>query len=200
MELEDLKKSWKTMDEKLKNKQLVNDDDLLKMIQSKKSNAQKSQKTILKSSILILIITVILIGYFVATAKGHRLVLGESAFWIIIGLAAVALPWSIYTIRYLQRTNIFTMPLATVIERVNRYNYWMVIERILGAIILFVMALLSIIHLQIWEYNGWFPYLICGIWVLAFVFYFLLINKITFRRLKKIRKNLDELKEVDNSL
>lgn len=194
MELDDLKKSWKEMDEKLQTKQLINDDELNKIVQTRKNSAYKSQKALLGNNLIILITSLILIAYFIITGETQK-----PLFPIIIGLAAIAIPWSIYTMRYLRKTNIYEMPLATVIERINRYNYWMTIERVAGALILFILALISVIHLQIWKTSGWFPYFVCGIWIAGFIAYFLIVNKITFRRLRDIRRNLDELKEVDDT-
>lgn len=198
MELDDLKKSWKTIDEKLQDKQLITDDELAKIMQQKMSNAHSSQKALVRTNLVILALAVPVLIFFLWMYAGREYVLGKFYFWTIIGLAVVALPWSVYTIRYLKNTRIYDMPLTVVVERINRYNYWMMAERVIGIIILFALALISIIHLQLWKIGGWFPYFVYGVWGTAFIVYLLCINRLTFRRLKKIRRNLAELKEVND--
>jgi|GEM_PF-506940 hypothetical protein len=198
MELDDLKKSWQTMDEKLQSKQLLKDDELLKMIQNKKKNAQKSQRSLVNINLIGLSLATILILFVLLTQETEKLVLGKLYWWTLVAFTAIGIPWNIYTVRYLHKTNILEMPLATVVKRINRYNYWMTIERVIGAVALFIFALISIIKLQTWKLNGFLPWFIYGIWIIAFIVYFLFVNKVTFKRLRLIRRNLDELKEVNN--
>ncbi|NDV60096.1 hypothetical protein [Bacteroides sp. 519] len=197
MELDDLKKSWQTIDEKLQSKQFIKDEELLKIIQTKKTSAHKAQKGLVNYNLIILGITVILFAYILLSKEKYFLVLGDLFIGVLVLLIAIVIPWNIYTLRYLYKTDIYNMPLTTVVKRINKYNYWMTVERVVGAMIIFGFALSSIIVLQPWTINGWFPYFVYGIWTIAFIIYFLIINKITFRRLKNIRKNLDELKEVN---
>ncbi len=197
MELDDLKKSWKTIDQKLQDKKLLTDDELAKIMQQKLSNANGVQKALMRTNYIALILAVAVLIYFLWYSSGREYVLGRFYFWTIISLAAVALPWSMYTMRYLKKTDIFNMPLTTVIQRVNRYNYWMTVERVIGIVVLFMLALISIIQLQVWKLSGWFPWFVYGVWTAAFVIYLYIVNRLTFRRLKKIRRNLAELKEVN---
>lgn len=197
MELDDLKKSWKTMDEKLQDKKLLTDDELAKIMQQKLNNTNGIQKALMRTNYIALILAVAVLIYFLWHSSGREYILGRFYFWTIISLAAVALPWSLYTMRYLKKTDIFHMPLTTVIQRINRYNYWMTVERIIGVVVLFLLALVSIIQLQVWKLSGWFPWFVYGVWTAAFVIYLYIVNRLTFRRLKKIRRNLAELKEVN---
>ena len=83
MELDDLKKSWQTMDEKLRTKQLTKDDELLKVIQTKKHKAHKSQRSLVSINLAGLIAATILILFVLITQDTKNLILGE-IYWLSV--------------------------------------------------------------------------------------------------------------------
>lgn len=197
MELDDLKKTWKTVDEKLQQQTLLTDEEVMKIAHRKRSNAQAVINKMLRDNLLILLCTVLLLAYCLASDMVQRNALGGLLLYALPIVAAIALPWGMYTMRYLHRTNVTDMPLKTVIARINRYRFWMSMERVAGVAILLFFALASIIRLRVWTLGGWLPWVLCGIWVVGFVVYMLLVNRMVFRRLKSIAKNLEELKEIE---
>lgn len=198
MEIDDLKKTWKMLDTQLEKSELVSNDDLIKLIQQKKDTTRNTINAILGSNKNILIATVVLLFFLIAMRISNGLHLSEPYFWAIIVMLPPALGWSLYTMHYLKQINIEEMPLANVIQRVNRYNYWMSMERVIGAGILLLFALIYIISTEMWNGNTTDQIVIICLWLLAFIAYFWLMNKFTFKRLKKIRQNLNELKELKN--
>ena len=197
MELDDLKKTWNVLDKQLQTKEIVTDEELLQVTKQKKDITKGTLNALIKNSRNILLTTIFLMLFIVFVKMYDGIFLSEPYFWTLVALLPPALAWSIYTLRYLAKTRIDEMPLATVIERVNKYNYWMSMERILGAIILFAFALIFIISTNLLKDNLTDQIIIFSIWILGFVFYFWFINKYTFKRLKEIRKNLNELKELN---
>jgi len=196
MELDDLKKTWNTLDKQLQNKELVSDAELMQVMNQKRSDVIGTMNAMIRSSKSMLLTTFLLVGLIIFIRLYDGIFLSEPYFWTLVALLPPALAWSIYTMRYLINTKIEEMPLATVIERVNKYNYWMVLERIVGTLILFIFVLILVITIELWKRSLMDQILIPTIWILAFVFYFWFLNKYTFKRLQNIRRNLDELKEL----
>ncbi|NDW11914.1 hypothetical protein D0T50_03295 [Bacteroides sp. 214] len=196
MELDDLKKTWSALDKQLQDKELVTDQDLELVMKQKRENAKGGINAILRSSKNILALSLVMIAFIVFVRWYDGVFLSEAYFWALVAIFPIAIGWSIFTMHYLRQTNIEEMPLTTVIERINKYNYWMSIDRISGTVILFAFVLISAFSLNVGEGTVINPTVFATIWIVAFIFYFWFINKYTFKRLKDIRKNLNELKEL----
>ena len=147
MELEELKKSWNALDEHLKDKELIKEDELERLI----GHADKGIHAIARLNIrLILISLPILILFLTEVILHNRL----NPIYIIILLAWIpALCWDIATTRFLQRTQIDEMPLVEVIARVNRIHHWTIRERLIATAFLLILAILSFVYWQIWQYG-----------------------------------------------
>ena len=143
MELEELKKSWNALDEHLKDKELIKEDELERLI----GHADKGIHAIARLNIrLILISLPILILFLTEVILHNRL----NPIYIIILLAWIpALCWDIATTRFLQRTQIDEMPLVEVIARVNRIHHWTIRERLIATAFLLILAILSFVYWQI---------------------------------------------------
>lgn len=191
-----MKKSWNILDEQLKDREIVAEDELLRVMNRKKSHVIDTLNRINRNNKYILLTTSLLLVAVVFTKTCYADFLNETLFWAIIAAIPPAVAWSIYSMCYLAKTRIDEMPLATVIERVNKYNYRLTIEHITGSVILLLFILISITSLGIWERNFTDQAIILFIWLSAVVFYFWFANKYIFGRLKAIRKNLEELKEL----
>ena len=105
MELEELKKSWNALDEHLKDKELIKEDELERLIR----HADKAIHANARLNIrLILISLPILILFLTEVILHNRL----NPIYIIILLAWIpALCWDMATPRFLHRTQIDEMPL-----------------------------------------------------------------------------------------
>lgn len=193
MELDDLKQTWKAVNTKLQQQPHLTDEEVMKITREKRSNVAVVRNKILRDNIILMVIAVGLLVYIVAIGGLKNSIFGGLYLYTLIITAALSFPWSLYTMHYLRKTDVTTMPLATVIARVNRYQFWMVIERIIGIALLIFLALVSIqkLHsLQIATLSLWSG---IGIWAIAIILYLLIVKKLTFDRLNKIKKNLDEL-------
>lgn len=190
MKMDDLKKSWNALGEQLQGKELVTEDELLQVMSRKKSDAISTLSSINRSNKGIVAMTLVLLIAVIAVKVYDSDFLSETLFRGVIAIIPPALAWSIYAMRYLSKIKIEEMPLATVVERVNKYNLWMVIERIAGSVILLAFILISV---------GESPanrFVVAAVWLLGAVFYYWFVHRYIFRKLKNIRKNLDELREL----
>ena len=118
MELEELKKSWNALDEHLKDKEFIKEEELEKLIR----HADKGIHAIARLNIKLILISLPILILFLAEVLLHNRL---NPIYIIIIFAWIpALCWDIVTTRFLQRTQIDEMPLVEVISRVNRIHRW----------------------------------------------------------------------------
>ena len=135
MELEELKKSWNVLDEHLKDKELIKEEELSKLL----GHTGKGIHAIANLNIKLILISLPILILFLAEVLLHNRL---NPIYIIILLAWIpALCWDIVTTRYLQRTRIDEMPLIEVISRVNRIHRWTIRERLFAIFLLASMAI-----------------------------------------------------------
>lgn len=190
MELEELKKSWNALDEHLKDKELIKEEELSKLI----AHADKGIHAIARLNIkLILISLPVLILFLTEAFMHHRL----NPIYMFIILAWIpALCWDIATTRFLQQTKIDEMPLIEVISRINRIHRWTIRERLIATAFLLILAILSFIYWQIWQYGIWMILFFVLMWGGGLGLVLWIYRKKFLNRIQEIKKNLGELKEL----
>lgn len=190
MELEELKKSWNALDEHLKDKELIKEEELSKLI----AHADKGIHAIARLNIkLILISLPVLILFLTEAFMHHRL----NPIYMFIILAWIpALCWDIATTRFLQQTKIDEMPLIEVISRINRIHRWTIRERLIATAFLLILAILSFIYWQIWQYGIWMILFFVLMWGGSLGLVLWIYRKKFLNRIQEIKKNLGELKEL----
>lgn len=190
MDLDELKKSWNNIDEQLKEKELLKDENICQLV----NYVSMHVKEMNKQSGFWRVIAIILL-----TLLGIIMYFQEDIphiFYIIIYSAAVpAILWDMFESRYMAKTKIDEMPLTTVILRFNKVHRWMIREQILGVLFILFVATTDFCVQQVWEEGVARILLFVAIWFACIGFAYYLFRK-NFKRLQKIRKNLAELKEL----
>ena len=103
MELEELKKSWNALDEHLKDKEFIKEEELEKLIR----HADKGIQAIARLNIKLILISLPILILFLAEVLLHNRL---NPIYIIIIFAWIpALCWDIVPTRFLQRTQIDEM-------------------------------------------------------------------------------------------
>ena len=190
MELEELKKSWNALDEHLKDKAFIKEEELEMLIRY----ADNGIHVIASLNIKLILISLPILILFLAEVLLHNRL---NPIYIIIIFAWIpALCWDIVTTRYLQRTQIDEMPLVEVISRVNRIHRWTIRERLIAIAFLLVLAVLSFIYWQVWQYGiGMIAFFILlwggGLGLILWIY-----RKKFLNRIHEIKKNLSELNEL----
>ena len=190
MELEELKKSWNALDEHLKDKEFIKEEELEKLIR----HGDKGIHAIASLNIKLILISLPILILFLAEVLLHNRL---NPIYIIIIFAWIpALCWDIVTTRFLQRTQIDEMPLVEVISRANRIHRWTIRERLIAIAFLLVLAILSFIYWQVWQYGmGMIAFFILlwggGLGLILWIY-----RKKFLNRIHEIKKNLSELNEL----
>ena len=191
MELEELKKSWNALDEHLKDKELIKEEELAKLI----SHADKDIHAIARLNIKLIVISLPILFLFLAEVILHNRL--NPVYTIILLAWIPALCWDIITTRFLQRTQIDEMPLVEVISRVNRIHRWMIRERLIATAFLLILAILSFVYWQIWQYGTGMILFFILLWGGGLTFILWIYRKKFLNRIHEIKKNLNEL-TIDN--
>lgn len=192
MELEDLKKSWNALDEQLKSQKFVKDEDICRLIQNTGKNisaiGQMNRRALAIAIPLLLLST---IGYF-------REGLFYDPFYIMVFILALpALCWDLFCLHYLKKTNIEEMPLVKVIARLNRFHSWMIGERVAGIAFVLILAAVFFYDRHVWQASTGVIIFFFVFWGLCFGFILWIYQKKIMTRIKDIKKNLSELKELN---
>ena len=190
MELEELKKSWNALDEHLKDKEFIKEEELTKLIE----HADKGIHAIARLNVkLILISLPVLVLFLIEALWFDRLNL---VYTIILFSWIPALCWDIITTRYLQRTHIDEMPLVEVISRVNRIHRWTIRERLFAIFYLLILAGISFIYWQVWQYGIGMILFFLLLWGGGLGLILWIYRKKFLNRILEIKKNLGELNEL----
>lgn len=190
MELEELKKSWNALDEHLKDKKFIKEEELKKLIE----HADKGIHAIARLNIKLILISLPVLILFIAEAFLHSRL---NPIYIIIILAWIpALCWDIITTRFLQRTHIDEMPLVEVISRVNRIHRWTIRERLIATAFLLILAILSFVYWQVWQYGIGMILFFILLWGGGLGLILWIYRKKFLNRIHEIKKNLSELNEM----
>lgn len=190
MELEELKKSWNALDEHLKDKELIKEDELKKLL----AHAGKGIHAIASLNMKLILISLPILFLFLMEVLFHNRL---NPIYIIIIVAWIpALCWDIVTTRFLQRTHIDEMPLIEVISRVNRIHRWTIRERLIATTFLLILAILSFIYWQIWQYGVGMILFFILLWGGGLGLILWIYRKKFLNRIHEIKKNLSELNEL----
>lgn len=192
MELDDLKKSWNVLDEHLTNKEFIKDEDITRLI----SHAQNNIRSVNRFNRKLCIFSIVGLT-FIALALVYRGEYSNIYFQILFIFCIPALCWDLFTTYYLAKTKMEERPLITTILRINRYHKWIIRERIIGVLFIVIMATLFFYQEQIGRNTaGTITFFI--VWGIGTALALWIYRK-QLERIKEIKKNLDELKELNHT-
>lgn len=194
MELDELKKSWNALDEHLKDKKLVKDEEISMLI----NHATNNINAISRLNKRLRIVSLAIIAMFII-ALIYDGVFPDIYYQIILIALIPALAWDVFSARYLSNTKIDELPLINVISRFNRIHCWVIRERIICIGFILFMATFFFFHRQIWQYGTGMILFFFIIWTIGIAIPLWIYRK-NIGRLREIKKNLGELKEIKDNL
>lgn len=190
MELEELKKSWLTLDKHLEDKVIINEEAISRLIQHTNQNV----KAINRFSSQLRILSLCLLGLTLVLFNVHNYEL-DIYFRIILLALMPALAWDWFVSNYLAKTKTDELPISSVIFRFNKIHRWILLERLIGLVFLLTMAVFMFFHFQLQHSPA--PIILIFIFLcIAGICFVLWMYKKTFLHLRTIKKNLAELKEL----
>lgn len=206
MELDDFKRSWNALDKQLQKENIVDEKQIAEFIAKYQSGAKKGIHRIncwQRFSVLIGIVAIIILVGVLIIAPSMLLdimVQPKSAVMaVFIGLTLLfGMWWDIKTYRWSCATKVDEMPVVTVIERINTFQRWIKYEVV-------AISVWSIIFvgLYYWLTECYkLPALVQTVLIALFVFLvsiviYFIYKKMIYKNLDRIRRNLNELKELE---
>ncbi|MEG1563503.1 MAG: hypothetical protein RR365_07220 [Bacteroides sp.] len=190
MELNELKKSWNALGEHLKDKRLVDDEDIVHLMEHAKKNIR--EMSVFNQRINIF--SFCLIAFFIVLFLSGGAFLDAYYLTILVALFP-AIIWDIFSARFFAQTKIDEMPLVNVISRFNRIHRWVICERLISVAFMLFLAGFFFIYRRVWEHGFGMIVFFFVVWIAGFAIPLWVYRK-NLGRLREIKKNLDELKEL----
>ncbi len=197
MELDELKKSWEVLDNRLKKKELIDEQTLSKLIKERTSQTRSSMNKILmyaKATLILGSLALIGLGYYLLTSdQGSR----EFCIWLFIWIMlCIGMIWDSMGYRYLKSIDVENMPIVTVIKKITAYHRNFIIECFVAAFFFITAFLLQAICIRLFTLNIASIIVFSIIWIAGLVVAIMIIKSLFYNKLKNIKKNLAELREL----
>lgn len=208
MELDELKKSWNKLNEHLEQRELIDRQELEKLILKHKQTTRgrinaiagwgKFSVIIAATGILLLIVSCLFIVPVINLPEKTVARIYVAALFLSIVLFAGGW-WDLKSYFWLKKTDIETLPVVRVVERINRFRLWINYEITGIAVVLILLTGVIYYLYELYEKSAliqtvFFVFCILIISLVAFLLY----KKVIFDNLRDIKKNLDELQELKN--
>ncbi len=191
MELEELKKSWNALDEHLKDKELIKEDELERLIRTRRQRypchcpPEHQANPDFPADINLI---------FDGSDTAQQI--KPDLHHYPSGMDS-ALCWDIATTRFLQRTQIDEMPLVEVIARVNRIHHWTIRERLIATAFLLILAILSFVYWQIWQYGIGMILFFILLWGGGLILILWIYRKKFLNRIHEIKKEFKRTERIN---
>lgn len=208
MELDDFKKSWSALDKQLQKENIVDEEQIAKLIAKYQLGAKKGINRIncwQRFSVLLGVVAImVLIGILIIAPSVLLDIMVQPksvVMAVFIGLTFVfGMWWDIKTYRWSCATKVAEMPVVTVIERINTFRQWIKYE-----VIAITIWSITFVGLYYWLAECYtLPILAQIVMIILFAFLisvvlYFIYKKMIYKNLDKIKKNLDELKELETN-
>lgn len=208
MELDELKKSWNKLNEHLEQKDLIDEQDLQTLIARHKQNTNGKINKIAGLGKLSVGIAGVFLLFMLAcfifiipslnlSAQTIERIYFIGGFFTLLLIAGGS--WDLTTYLWLKHTDIETLSVVKVIERINRFRQWTKYE-VIALIIVFISLTGIIYYIQeIYEKPllAQTIYFVFCLLIIGSVIY-IIYKKLVFKNLRDIRRNLEELQELKN--
>lgn len=197
MELDELKKSWELLDNRLKNKELIDEKGLSNLIAERKKQTRTSMSKMLfyaKTTLIVGFLAVIGLGFYLFTMSKQG---NEYYLWLYIwAVLCLGLVWDTIGYMYLKSIDIENMPLVTVVKKVTAYHRNFIIECYVAALFVLSAILIQAICIQLFTLNLVSIILFSVVWIIGCIAAIWILKKFFYNKLRNIKRNLAELREL----
>ena len=205
MELEDLKKSWQTLDKHLQKQDITTEEQVEQLIACYKQKTRRrlgSLMSLQRASLSIGLLALLVIGTICLLLTSWVEDTDTLTKWqvVLVYLAATLIVgggWDWHTYRYIQKTRVDLLPIAEVSRRILKLRLWTRQEVV--AISLWVLLFGGIYY---WVRDFYLlPAAIQAINISIFILFevaiiWLLYQKFIYKHLNQIKKDIEDLKDV----
>lgn len=196
MELDELKKSWNALDERLKKDHIITEDSMNKLINEHKLTADSSRNKLLRYDRRILVLGIIILPLLFLNIFLSRKDSPDFLTIYFIVILAFAILWDVCMYCYLKRTNILEMPLVTVVRRITRFHQLFIWECYGCAVLFLSIPLIQAYHNDLIHQALWSQALFVLVWIGGGWFAYWVVKRFFYDKVRIIKKNVAELQEL----
>jgi len=197
MELDELKRSWEVLDNRLKKSELIDEKTLSKLISERTKQTRNSMNKVLlyaKVTLIVGFLALIGLGYYLLTADHSS---NEYCMWLFIWIMlCIGMVWDSMGYKYLKSIDIEKMPLVTVIKKMTAYHRNFIIECFVAAFFFLSAFLVQAICVHLMKMNLVSILIFSTIWIVGCIAAVWIIKSLFYDKLKNIKRNLAELREL----
>jgi len=208
MELDDLKKSWNALDERLQKDKLIDENELTSLISKYRSGTSNSirkitgwQRFSIAVGIIAIAIVVLLLCILPSILSDNDTKKQSTILCLFFGLTLIAgIGWDFKTYLWSKNTKLDEMPILVVAERMNKFSRWMKYEVV--AISIWAVSFTGLYYwiMELYNHSFTFQIMIISLLVMmdVIIIYFV-YKKLIYNHLDAIKRNIDELKGLNNT-
>lgn len=198
MELDDLKKSWEILDDRLKKNELIDDESLKSLVNERTKQTRNSmEKMLCYGRITLIAGLIVCIGlgsYLLNISCTARHYILWTYVWIML---IVGLIWDGIGYFYLRSIDIGKMPLVKVIKKITAYNRNFIIECYVAAIFIISAIFIQAITINLLNLSLAVKIIFIAVWLIGCFSSYWIIKTLYYDKLKNIKRNLAELRELE---
>lgn len=206
MDIDDLKKSWHAIDEKLDGKEVVSEHRLSDLMQTYKTKATKNLKKVKTLNALSIgmglisipaaIILCFFLPYIVSDPAYIPKAIGGIAIFVAVMLLAIW--WDAKTYRAINQIKVDEMPVIQVQKKISEFRMLIKYEVWMAGIFLFLSIGFSYWYFDIYTLSFIRQILFLGIGLsIAAIVLSLIYKKLIYGPLNEAQKNLKEISELE---
>lgn len=206
MELDDLKKSWNVLDKQLQKETIVDEKQIAELIAKYQNNASKGlnevtrfQKKSLIIAIPLILLMVFIILYDTAFLSNLKITAKVVSMFIYAILTLIfGFWWDLKTYRFSRNTKIAEMSTVEAMERMDTFRKWMSVE--FKIIPIWSIGFFALYYwLRDYHTQPLMTQVVFAIFsAITIVGIMLFVHKKLFKHLNEVKKNLDEIKELES--
>lgn len=205
MEMDELRKTWKALDEQLNSSKLVNEQIVKNLIMDRKSKANSGINKISgwgKFSLLVGVVMVVAVVFICILLPKLGLsaeVLGNIRIFLFFLVPSLVLGfwWDLKGYLWIRDTNIEEMPVLTVIERVNKFKRWTQNEIVVAAIWIVIAFSLIYYLFKLYALPMLAQVVMVSFWIVTIPpILYLVYKKLIYDNLEEVKKNMSEINEL----
>jgi hypothetical protein len=198
MELDELKKSWEVLDNRLKKKELIDEQTLSNLISERTKQTRSSM-----NKILLYAKTTLIVGFLALIGLGSYLLIAdynnkEFCLWLFIWIMlCIGMAWDSMGYMYLKSIDIEKMPLVTVIKKMTAYHRNFIIECFVAAVFFLSAFVIQAFCIQLFTLNFVSILIFSIVWIIGCIVAIWIIKSLFYNKLRNIKRNLAELGELN---
>lgn len=207
MELDELKKSWHSLDEHLQKEPIANEDQIVELIAKQKANARKNLGRLtgwqrFSISIGIVALAILLIACLLPSVfhvnEEYQPKINSLILFVAVSLLG-GIWWDYKTYRWMKHTHIDEMPVMIVSKRMITLRRWTKYEVIAISVWIILFNILNYWAMGYYMGSVTFQAIVITIFIVCdtAIIYFL-YKRVVYKYLNDIKKNIEDLEDICN--